>query len=94
MIRQLSTSMGLGNNSSHHGSQKNSKKGGGAFMDEEDVGSAAPLASIEGSSGWWPLPQSKLASWDPEDEIQWNVRYVPKCRSFLFLCAVDKRALC
>jgi len=31
------------------------------------------LASIEESAGWHYRVKSKLASWDPEDEDQWEV---------------------
>ena len=45
------------------------------FKDEEANNETAPsksLASIKASVGW-KLPEVKLASWDPEDEKQWNV---------------------
>jgi hypothetical protein len=45
-------------------------------MTTEDQSSeeAAPLPSIEASRGWFPFPQTKLDSWDPENEKQWEVR--------------------
>ena len=45
------------------------------FKDEEANNETAPsksLASIKASVGW-KLPEVKLASWDPENEKQWNV---------------------
>lgn len=45
------------------------------FKDEEANHETAPsksLASIKASVGW-RLPEVKLASWDPENEKQWNV---------------------
>ena len=40
--------------------------------------STVKLASLQPSMGWFrrPLPQTKLASWDPENDKQWRVRSV------------------
>jgi hypothetical protein len=42
-------------------------------MDQNVPEEAAPLPSIEASRGYFPLPQAKLDSWDPENEKQWKV---------------------
>ena len=34
------------------------------------------LASIDASMGWCPLPEVKLASWEPENEKQWTVSFL------------------
>lgn len=51
------------------------------FKDEEANHETAPsksLASIQASVGW-RLPEVKLASWDPENEKQWNVSTTSSC---------------
>ena len=76
--------MGLVGSSHGHGHGKTIRN------QQDPEGGMAELESIDASRGWWPLPNVKLASWDPDNELQWNVS-AGKRFSFFVCCLLDVR---
>ena len=83
--------MGLVGISSNHGhSHGKTIRNHHHHQDPEGGSSVSELESIDASRGWWPLPNVKLASWDPDNELQWNVS-TGKRFSFFVCCLLDVR---